>query len=106
MNCQIGECVATATGRVDKYHNVSELTNLKGKNACGYHSGIVRKAGLKVFSFEFLERKRLERQSAARATLAELVGTKAENQLGGLLEELLSSESKTPPSVAKVGVPV
>ena len=106
MNCELGECAATAIGRVDKYHDVAELAGLKGKSVCGYHNGIVRKAGLKVFTFEFLERKRLERQTTARATLAELVGGKAESKLGDLLEVLLSAEDESPPEGSQVGVPV
>lgn len=107
MNCELGECAATAIGRVDKYHNVPELANLKGKSVCGYHNGVVRQAGLKVFTFEYLERKRLERQVSARATLAELVGSKAESQLGDLLEALLSADEESPPEGSpQVGVPV
>lgn len=106
MKCELGECVATAVGRVDKFHNVLELANLKGKNVCGYHSGVVRKAGLKVFSFEFLERKRLERQAADRATLAELVGSPVASKLGEMREELSCSEDRSSPEAGKVGVPV
>lgn len=106
MNCELGECVAVATGRVDKFHTVAELANLKGKNVCGYHSGIVQKAGLKVFTFEYLERKRLEQQAAARTSLAEIVGSPIAAKLGGLREELSGLEGRSSPTAGKVGVPV
>src|SRR5262245_36662193 len=98
-SCELGGCKASAHGMVDRFHSVVELQHLKGKKVCSYHTRTVRQAGLKVFSFEFIERRRLERQATARKKLVGMVEprpapgeSKWERQLGELLEQLLAAE--------------
>lgn len=109
--CELGGCKAKAHGIVDRFHTVVELQNLKGKKVCSYHTRTVRQAGLKVFSFEFIERRRQERQATARQKLAGMVEPRPtagesvlERQLGPLLEQLLAEEGSKAEAV-EVGTP-